>query len=203
MDPYKFFDLPYNCSQEQIKQKYKQYVLQWHPDKNNSENAAEIFRNIQIAYESINTLHKPQLYNNMTDDDKFDLYHTLQEYLSETKFLSKLYNSFIKTRYEPEIINEIKNKIKNKIDEFDVTKTNEFSFMNAETIYKENINIDICITEEEYLTKKSAKIYVNRKNRDKFIGIVLLNQKQIIFDGEGENKYSDLIVNIKITSTFN
>ena len=45
MNYYEILELDKNCSDEEIKKKYKELAKKYHPDKNNSEEAKEKIRN--------------------------------------------------------------------------------------------------------------------------------------------------------------
>jgi curved DNA-binding protein len=48
-----FFDLPENCSEEQVRKRYKELAKKYHPDRNNSPNAKELFQELNKAYNLI------------------------------------------------------------------------------------------------------------------------------------------------------
>ena len=43
----------FSASQEEVKTAYKKLALKWHPDKNPSPEASEMFKKIRAAYEQI------------------------------------------------------------------------------------------------------------------------------------------------------
>ena len=55
MDYFKIFDLPYNATEDQIKSKYRQLALEWHPDKNphRIDEATIKFKQIGEAYDKL------------------------------------------------------------------------------------------------------------------------------------------------------
>lgn len=62
-DFYQILNVKKNASKEEIKQSYKKLVLKYHPDKNRSKNAPEMFRKIQIAYETLSNETKRKQYD--------------------------------------------------------------------------------------------------------------------------------------------
>lgn len=50
---YQILGVERSSSQEEIKKAYRKCALKYHPDKNNSKDAAEIFRKVQAAYDTL------------------------------------------------------------------------------------------------------------------------------------------------------
>ena len=50
---YKLLNLDINCSEEQIRQNYKDLAKKWHPDYNSSEVAIDVFKQISLAYDTL------------------------------------------------------------------------------------------------------------------------------------------------------
>lgn len=51
INPYKILGVPRNADDKQIKKAYRELARDWHPDKNESPEAAEKFMKINQAYE--------------------------------------------------------------------------------------------------------------------------------------------------------
>jgi DnaJ-class molecular chaperone len=52
-DYYKILGVAKNASPEEIKKAYRKLALKYHPDRNNSKNAAEKFRKVNEAYAAL------------------------------------------------------------------------------------------------------------------------------------------------------
>jgi DnaJ-class molecular chaperone len=50
-------------SYEEIRKSYRELVLKFHPDKNKNENAGQIFKKIQYAYEILSNKDKKDMYD--------------------------------------------------------------------------------------------------------------------------------------------
>lgn len=104
-DYYEIFDLPFDCSNHEIKQRYRKLCLQYHPDKN-EEGTHERFLEIQEAYETLSNPDKRQLYTiqrfipwfdlSFLDTHEKEYIHTYSQTLlqsKEFKFAKLLYRS--------------------------------------------------------------------------------------------------------------
>jgi DnaJ-class molecular chaperone len=63
-DYYDILELPKNSNINDIKKKYKQLALKWHPDRNKEANAESKFKEISEAYEILGDPEKKQIYDN-------------------------------------------------------------------------------------------------------------------------------------------
>lgn len=62
-DYYSILQISKNASADQIKKKYRQLALKYHPDKNNSEQAEQKFKQISQAYQVLSDPQKKQKYD--------------------------------------------------------------------------------------------------------------------------------------------
>ena len=83
-DFYKILNVNKNATSEEIRSSYKKLVLKYHPDKNHDLSAPEMFRKIQIAYETLSDSNKRMKYdtfdgmdNGVKLKDVFMYYHEL------------------------------------------------------------------------------------------------------------------------------
>ena len=98
VDFYDILGINKNANEKEIKNAYKKLVRRYHPDKNNSSDASDKFRKIQIAYETLIDVEKRKKY------DSFDSF----------KNNNKIKNLFM---YYQELLTEICEKY--EIDEND------------------------------------------------------------------------------------
>ena len=73
---YKILGLNENATHEQIKQKYKELSLLWHPDKNldDQENATKMFNLISEAFQILSRRERRQEYDNKSTINQYKLY---------------------------------------------------------------------------------------------------------------------------------
>ena len=71
MKYYQILNLPHDCSQNEIKKRYHELALRYHPDKNNETNI-EFFHKIQEAYETLYDEDKRKEYDIECKIHRFD-----------------------------------------------------------------------------------------------------------------------------------
>ncbi len=62
---YQILGVPKYSTEVEIKQVYRKLAMQWHPDKNKSANAQQIFIEIHEAYEILSNPNKRSLYDEL------------------------------------------------------------------------------------------------------------------------------------------
>lgn len=69
MDFYQILDVNKDATQSEIKKAYHKLAKKYHPDKNTDPCASEIFKKIQIAYETLSNQKKKYEYDSFDDMD--------------------------------------------------------------------------------------------------------------------------------------
>lgn len=92
---YQILEINRTATPHNIKQSYKRLALLYHPDKNNSKNANEIFNHIKIAYDVL---------SNEELRKKYDSLNMIQH----DELLNNIYNC-VKTAIEPKLLQNILN----------------------------------------------------------------------------------------------
>ena len=70
-DYYKILNIDRNASIKEIKSSYHKLAVQWHPDKNNSPEAENIFKKINEAYSVLSDSKKKAQYDNKLNKPQF------------------------------------------------------------------------------------------------------------------------------------
>lgn len=60
---YEVLELPVGASDEDIKKAYRQQAMKWHPDKNDSPEAAEKMSKINVAYDTLTSKPPPNIFD--------------------------------------------------------------------------------------------------------------------------------------------
>lgn len=68
MSYYETLGVSKSASDAEIKSAYRKKALEWHPDRNKSEGAAEKFKQINRAYEVLSDTNKKQMYDQLGHD---------------------------------------------------------------------------------------------------------------------------------------
>ena len=87
MDYYKILEVDENCTKDDIKKKYRELCLRYHPDKNNGEDT--MFKQINEAYETLYDDKKRKQYN----ISRF--FHNIDFTQEDYQLLETYYHQFI------------------------------------------------------------------------------------------------------------
>ena len=163
MDYYTILELNDNCTKEEIKKKYRELCLKYHPDKNNGEDT--MFKNINEAYETLYDTKKRKRYNitrlfkniDFTEDDYLLLekyYHQLIN-SNEFKLMKLLYKS-IPDHIKQEVWNRFKKGTSREIVKSKKT-------IDITELYNDQI-INLVLNKTDYENEMLKIIHVITKN---------------------------------------
>ena len=163
MDYYTILELNENCSKEEIKQKYRELCLLYHPDKNNGED--EEFKKINEAYETLSDDDKRKKYNinrlfptmDFTDDEYIILekYYYQLIHSNEFKLMKLLYKSI------PEHIKKsVWERFKKQTSKEIVRSQRTINITNLH----ENATVNLVVVGNDYEKKVLKIIHVITKN---------------------------------------
>jgi curved DNA-binding protein len=204
MNPYNVLGIEQDASHTEIKKAYRKLALKHHPDKNNnSKESEEKFKNIQIAYELIDTEEKKEQYDSMSPKEKSDLYEILKKTFSNTslKKYSVLVNSFFpkKEQFKNDIDNLNFSGLWNQLCTT-ISGNPDKIVKNVFSLVTKDINLDIDVTIEEKYNDDFKEIKYERHNGSEYVTeciSVPLRDSTFVSANMGNESIGSLIVNFK------
>jgi curved DNA-binding protein CbpA len=98
---YEILSISKNATDIEIKKAFRKLALQYHPDKNKSKDAHNIFVQINIAYETLKNIEKREEYNNkLSFNKKNDTYNYKEKSNRETKEKAEEYANMSYEQFE-------------------------------------------------------------------------------------------------------
>jgi len=209
MNFYDILNIPTNATKKQIKNAYKKLVIKYHPDKNKDNTTIDQFRDIQNAYEVLYNDNRRKEYDNLTNQQKSELYDFIKScFINISPQCKKIHDLLIKFYGdEKKLKNDINNfnfmniynrfigNIINSIDDIPLyNKNTSITFLKK---INRNIYGVIYTTLKDRYTNKFKKINVKRETNSNYYCIIPLTENEIIIKNEGET-YSDITGDIII-----
>jgi DnaJ-class molecular chaperone len=149
---YQILEINKNADTQTIKQAYKKLALKYHPDKNSSKDANEIFNHIKIAYDILSSDESKRKYDSLS----ISQHDTL---------ISVIYN-FVKSLIEPETMEKLMQQIfNNDIDVLAYLKPSQTNIPNYDLL-KEQIDKRLQnYLDLEHITQCAAKLNAEYTNK--------------------------------------
>lgn len=201
MNFYETLGIPYNTSKSEIKKAYYKLVMKYHPDKIESptEETYKKFYEIQTAYEILTDDEKKKEYDNMTYEERAELYDLIKEYFTNIKpQYSYIYNSIINFAYSNK-----EEEFKDDINSFNIKNifNKIITHINDDIINKQknnSINIygseyDLVVSIKDKYTNCFKTVKIMKENGDDMEYLVPLYDSKFIIQ---DSTKGDITINI-------
>ena len=202
-DLYNILELNNNATTIEIKKKFKELALKYHPDKNKSKNSNEKFNQIRIAYEILSNPEKKEKYDKMITSKKSNFTNMILMFIKEItnpKTIQNLMNRLdiiedIKNGDINKITSKIIQKILNNIDlDLDMSNLTDI-FIHSPSNSNQNQNTTIY---ESQNNNEVSEISSNKLNTLNIFGNVKTNLDDIY-----HNRLKEIIIKRKIYNNSN
>ena len=189
---YEIMNLPKNCTQRDVKKKYRKLVSKFHPDKNNSVEE-DIFNHIVIAYQILSNPVEKNAYDNYISA-KFSKSH----HEKKTSYDSSEYNSnesyeISKKKYEMKV-KEL--EAKHKIHQVDNTNPLERIKSLKKVRQQVQINYENIVGNDDFNKKFTSRKDSKNTTTNKTGQLIPHNKSSYALI----NSYNDLYVNDSVIS---
>lgn len=204
MNFYDTLGVPYNASKNDIKKAYYKLVMKYHPDKIESptEETYKKFYEIQTAYEILMDDEKKKNYDNMSTEERAEIYDLVKEYFTNIKpQYSHIYKTLINFAYsdkEDEFKDDINSfNIKNIFNKI-ITKINDeiIKKKKSKAIAIYGTEYDLTVTMKDKYTNSFKTVRIMKENGTETEYLVpLYDSKFIIKDVDKGNITININVN--------
>jgi len=110
---YDILQIDRTATEEDIKKAFRELAMKWHPDRNSSANAHQVFIEINEAYEILSNRMKRQAYDHIYFE-RMDVanYHEFFKWQAEAKNRANTYAEMDFIKFKERILDEIKVVVK-------------------------------------------------------------------------------------------
>ncbi|ARF11352.1 DnaJ domain protein [Klosneuvirus KNV1] len=208
MNFYDTLGISYNASKSEIKKAYYKLVMKYHPDKIESptEETYKKFYEIQTAYEILTDEEKKKDYDNMSYEERAELYDLIKEYFTTIKpqysYIYKTIIDFAYSNKEEEFKDDINSfNVKNIFNKI-ITKINDEIIKRRKNksieIYGSEYDLVVSMKDKYINNFKTVKI-MKEDGEDKEYLVPLYDSKFKIKDTDK----GDIVINIILNNDTN